>query len=45
MVAHPFNPSTAEAGTGESLELEASLVHRVEFQDSRGYTVNPVFTG
>ena len=41
-MAYTFNPSTQEAGTGRSLEFEASLVCRTsEFQDSQGYKEKP----
>jgi len=35
--ARCFNPSTGEAEAGGSFEFKASLVFRVEFQDSQGY--------
>lgn len=36
MVAHAFNPSIWEAEAGGSLEFEASLLYRIEFQDRPG---------
>jgi hypothetical protein len=42
VVAHAFNPSsTQETEAGGSHEFEGSLVYRVSFQDSQGYTVKP----
>jgi hypothetical protein len=38
VVVHTFNPST-RGGRGRRIsEFEASLVDKVEFQDSQGYT-------
>jgi hypothetical protein len=38
MVAQAFNPSTQKAERQATVcEFEASLVYRVEFQDSQGY--------
>jgi streptomycin 6-kinase len=38
-VAHAFDPSTWEAEAGGYLSSsEASLLYRVKFQDSQGYT-------
>jgi hypothetical protein len=40
VVAQAFNPSTREAEAG-GFEFEASLVYKVEFQDSQDYTEKP----
>ena len=41
MVAHTFNPSTWEAGAGESLLSQGQPGLQSEFQDSQGYTEKP----
>jgi hypothetical protein len=41
MVVNAFNPSTQEAEGRQISEFEASLVYKVRFQDSQGYTEKP----
>ena len=42
MVVHAFNPSTGEAETGRSLELEARLIYRVSSRTARTTQRNPI---
>jgi hypothetical protein len=42
VVAHAFNPNTREAGAGGSLWVWGQPGLKSEFQNSQGYTENPV---
>jgi hypothetical protein len=42
VVVHAFNPSTGEAETGRSLELEARLIYRVSSRTARTTQRNPI---